>query len=320
MNRPTSQDTAAPIVVWQLSDGRRGHLSQSTGLINALGRHRSIEPHRLRVPPLRTTLYSWLTRCLDRAAGAPLPQVVIGAGHATHLHILALSRVCGAKSIVLMRPSLPLAWFDCCLIPAHDNPPGRDNIIVTRGAINALRPGNRHEPGRSLMLIGGHSAHYKFDAAAMLQVVRQALAGAPRRHWIVTDSPRTPASLSAELRKLAAAEVTVVAWQQCAPGWLAEQLSRAAEVWVTQDSVSMIYEALTAGCAVGLLPLKANRASRRVPRAVDELLRRGDVVSLAQWLAGVPLKALQQPLDEADRCARLLLERGLLAASGTCRR
>ena len=93
---------------------------------------------------------------------------------------------------------------------------------------------------------------------------------------------------------------------------MAGQLQRAAEVWVTEDSVSMIYEALTAGCAVGLLPLE-RKADGRVPRAVDALLRQGEICSLAQWLEGARLKPLQDPPDEADRCARLLLERGVLA-------
>lgn len=259
-----------------------------------------------------SALRSWVTRRLDWAAEWPLPQVVVGAGHATHLPMLAVSRACGATSVVLMQPSLPLAWFDYCLAPTHDNPPPGDNVITTRGAINTMRPGKDHKPDCALMLIGGHGAHYRFDEAAVLRAARQVLEKTPRRRWVVTNSPRTPALLNAGLGKLAAAEVEVVSWDRCAPGWMAEQLQRAAEVWVTADSVSMIYEALTAGCAVGLLPLE-RMTDGRVPRAVDALLRRGEICSLTQWLDGTRLKPLQDPPDEADRCARLLLARGVAA-------
>ena len=38
----------------------------------------------------------------------PTPDIVLGAGHRTHLSLLAARRVHRGKAVVLMRPSLPL--------------------------------------------------------------------------------------------------------------------------------------------------------------------------------------------------------------------
>ena len=243
----------------------------------------------------------------------PAPQVVIGAGHATHVPMLAISRTYRAKTIVLMRPSLPVGWFDFCLMPAHDNPPARDNVIITKGALNPMQPGHEHDPGRGLILIGGTSAHYEFDTGAVLSRIQEVLARASRQRWSITNSPRTPEALTAEIGGLKSEDVDVVLWDRCEQDWLAQELQRAAEVWVTEDSVSMIYEALTAGCRVGLLPLQRKAASR-LHRAVDQLLHECSVSSFADWLEGGCLNAPRVPLDEAGRCARLLLDKSLLDA------
>ena len=257
---------------------------------------------------------SCLTKRLDRAQRLPAPRVIIGAGHATHLTMLAAGRAHKAKTVALMRPSLPLSWFDFCLIPEHDDPPARDNVIITRGAVNALQPGqpgNRRDQRRGLILVGGPSRHYDFDVDSLMADIRQVLSRTPRRHWALCNSPRTPVALVDAVNELKAQNVEVVAWDQCEAGWLTAELPRAGEVWVTEDSVAMIYEALTAGCRVGLLPQARNGASR-LHRGIDRLLREGHVSAFSDWLKGGELAAPDNPPDEANRCAQLLINKGLL--------
>jgi hypothetical protein len=71
--------------------------------------------------------------------------------------------------------------------------------------------------------------------------------------------------------------------------------------WVSADSVSMLFEALSAGCAVGVLEVPARRADR-ITRIAPALLAESRVVSLAQWLTSGAWPA-QPPLMEAARCA-----------------
>ena len=91
-------------------------------------------------------------------------------------------------------------------------------------------------------------------------------------------------------------------------------------MWVTEDSVSMIYEALTSGCRVGLLPLPRNSVSR-LHRAIDRLLEEGFVSAHNDRDVAAELPSPPRTLNEADRCAGLLLKKGLLsetAEAATC--
>ena len=106
----------------------------------------------------------------------------------------------------------------------------------------------------------------------------------------------------------------MVLWDQCDQEWLEDMLTRCRDVWISEDSISMIYEALTAGCRVGLLPLPRKSASR-LHRAIDQLLREASCAPTTIGLTAPVLAAAPRPLDEANRCARLLLDKGLL--SGT---
>ena len=310
MNRDRHQDEIAPAVLWQITDGKRGHLSQSTGLIEALRRHAPLAVHQVTAPLLSQSLASCLSGKTPWARGLPAPQVAVGAGHATHLPLLAVRRNYRARTVVLMRPSLPLRWFDYCLVPAHDDPPARDNVIITAGALNPMQATRDHDPEQGLILVGGPSRHYRMDAQALLTRIRQVLARPAPRNWTLSNSPRTPAQLNRELAGLQAAGVEVAPWDRCGPGWLAETLARCRDVWVTEDSVSMIYEALSSGCRVGLLPLPRNSASR-LHRAIDRLLEEGYVCAYSRN-GEAELFAPPHTLDEANRCAGLLLEKGLL--------
>ena len=73
----------------------------------------------------------------------------------------------------------------------------------------------------------------------------------------------------------------------------------------------MVYEALTAGVAVGLLSVP-RLSQDRVTRGIDALVKDGQVVRFEDWKAGVPLHAAMPPLAEADRVAAEIVRRGLL--------
>jgi hypothetical protein len=101
---------------------------------------------------------------------------------------------------------------------------------------------------------------------------------------------------------------------QCVPyastdsEWLPARLSEASEVWVSEDSVSMIYEALTAGAQLGLLRVQRAK-DNRVTSAVDALVDRGWAGVPGQWrLAAGP----DQPLNEAARCANWIKDQWLV--------
>lgn len=92
------------------------------------------------------------------------------------------------------------------------------------------------------------------------------------------------------------------------PDWLPAQLARAGQIWVSADSVSMVYEALTAGAAVGVLDVPRKRSSR-ISRGLDKLTGEGWITPFADWQRHPRLKRPPQTFNEAERCARWIAAR-----------
>lgn len=295
------------LTIWRISDGRRGHDSQSRGLVAALARQAQCDIHELRaLPPLRGALY-WLRGDFPPGAGLPDPDLIVGAGHGTHVTLLAARRGRGGRAVVLMRPSLPGTCFDLCIIPEHDRPPAGGAVLRTLGPLNESEStaGANHDPARGIVLVGGSGRHFAWNTDTLLTQLQSVIA-APGCAWTVTDSPRTPPAARARLQLLPG--VDYVPWDAVDSAWLPARLGAAGTAWVSADSLSMIYEALSGGCAVGLLELPARR-SDRFTRAVATLATRGLVTTFTAWRQGRGLTPVQPPLREADRCATEILRR-----------
>ncbi len=296
------------LVVWRFSDGKAGHDNQSQGLVEALARLRPVETHTLNPLPPAAALKAWLFGRLSSWNDLPAPALLLGAGHGTHLSLLAARRVRGGRNVVLMHPTLPLGLFDLCLIPEHDAPPSRANVLATRGALNRIQLSTTLDPQQGLLLIGGPSAHFGWDDSGVRQQIAALVAADSTIHWMLTTSRRTPRDFLEALAAMAEGRLTVVPVAATGPDWLPAQLARAGQTWVTADSVSMVYEALTAGGRVGILEVPRRRPSR-ISRGLDALIVEGWVTSFADWQRGARLQRPPGVFNEAERCARWIVER-----------
>lgn len=285
-----------PINILVLSDGKAGHENQSLGLAEAMARRVPAEIRTLRLDTGKNII-SRVRRALSESGEFPDTNFVIAAGHATHLPLLAVARARAAKSIVLMKPGLPMGLFDWVVAPEHDFPGAASsgNLILSKGALNRVVPGGGEKSGK-LVLIGGASKTHGYDEKELIgQICRIASGGA----WQVADSRRTPDGfLDNLLREVPGLEV--FPHERTEPGWLAHKLADVEEVWVTEDSVSMVYEALTAGARVGVLDMPRLRPDARVVRGLEKLKAEGYFINDAQQPRG--------SLAEADRCADILLD------------
>lgn len=301
-----------PWVIWRFVDGVPGHDNQSAGLVAALRDRVPVEVHEPpRASRLPALLY-WLTGRFPPGRELPAPDLLLGAGHPTHLSLLAARRARGGRSVVLMKPSLPCRWFDLNLVPEHDSAPKCGNIIITRGVLNRIRPAPVKDRALGLFLIGGPSRHYDWQDEHMMDQVRSVVSHYPNHRWELTISRRTPVGwldyLRRHLEPGLLRRLTLHDWRELDPDWLTRRLPLADTAWVSEDSVSMVYEALTAGAAVGLLDVPA-RGRNRVSRGTQGLLQNAHVVRYADWLAGRKLTPMREPLDEAGRCAEAILQR-----------
>lgn len=294
---------AGQYVIWTITDGKAGHLQQIKGLLKALRQQLPIREIELRALPTWQTLRHLAGGTYPPGEGLPAPDLIVGAGHATHLNILAAQRARGGKTVVLMKPSLPRQLFDLCLIPQHDGVAPSKKVILTQGALNTMQRSVAADPKVGLILLGGVSRHYVWRDDEILAAVGKLVAETPQVRWTLTTSPRTPASLLDGLQALPQANLEVVPFARTTQGWLHQVLGCAGQVWVTPDSVSMVYEALTSGTGVGVFDLPT-RHSSRVVRGLERLVQTGWVTRFQHWQAGQVLPQQAGQLDEAARCAK----------------
>ncbi len=308
--------------IWHITDHKAGHVAQAHGLFAALERAgivvRVIEISSTEITKFALFLY-WISGArLGRLPVALIkksaPDLIIGAGHATHWPLVLLNKCFSkSKSIVLMKPSLPLQWFDYALIPAHDFSDQQwipSHVLVTQGALNPLVNEHRHEKNRHLILIGGASKRYAFSEDMLMNQIHalvQRLSNNLEPQTIVlTTSRRTPDTfLSHNFFQNEGHSLQIFPVSKTPKGWLFEQLQLAEFVWVTQDSVSMLFEALSAGCRVGVLTMP-NIKVDRVTKAMDKMIEQGLCLPLSRFLQG--REWIDAPaLMEADQAANWLL-------------
>jgi mitochondrial fission protein ELM1 len=299
---------ASTVSIWRFIDGKAGHRNQILGLTDAIGRRTAIECHDVVITDGLRGLKSLLPGRLRTLRDLPSPSILIGAGHATHVPLLAARHRFGGRAVVLMKPTLPLRMFDACLVSSADElrrvP---SNIIVTEGALNRVRPSTTHDPRRGLILVGGPSDHFAWSDNRVLSQLAAIIHAAPEVSWTLTTSRRTPSSFL-EHWSNAGLPGQMIPVNQTSPEWLPRQLQSAGAVWVTMESVSMICEARTSGAAVGVIRLENQRASR-VTRGIESMINRELVTSFEKWSATGALHSSAVVLDEASRCADLLIER-----------
>ncbi len=306
------------MIIYIISDGKKGHLSQTRGLANAL-----IEQARERAPERTHECYEvditgmgWFAKLFYKGKELtyPRPDLILCAGHGTHLAALSLARHLRCLCMVCMRPSLPTSMFDLCITPRHDLPDGfvaNGSIFPTNGAINGIRPQPDIEKVQTLILIGGPSKSYNWDSELVLNQL-SSIARLTPNTIVLTTSRRTPADFVHDVT-MACPNIRVVPVEETGPTWVAENLAKAKEVWVTQDSVSMVYEALSSGAPVGIIEMPAKEGphkpdASRIARGLNMLIADGSVCRFTEWAKTNTIPQTGKVMNEAARAATYVLD------------
>lgn len=281
-----------------VSDGKAGHRSQALGLFQAMQRQQAnttfeeVSIHDLPIFSLINAFFS-----SKKSLFKQVPDFIFGVGSHTHFRVWLLGKIFKkAKTVILMKPNLPIAWFDYAVIPEHDGIPANSRVIVTRGALNPIRNENRHQKARILIALGGSSKRHQWNQEKVLLSVQQIVEHHPNSEIILTTSRRTPAKFIDILRQQSFAKyLQICPVEQTPQGWIFEEMQKAEAVWVTEDSVSMIYEALTAGCRVGVIAMDRLKQDR-ITNSVDVLLEKKFIANVSD----INLLPEGQLLQEAD--------------------
>lgn len=327
--------TGHPALVVLLSDGIRGHLSQSRGIAGWLSRLagsavaemevprlaggarvRSLKMEGRRLPVMaEPELALWLERAgaspLEEAArrerearGVPPGDTLfLSAGSGAAPFTLALARLLGGKSCTVMTPSiLGTGPFDFAVVPEHDGPARRGNVLATLGAPNAIFPDELEKRAAELaalfppsseerwgILVGGDDGNYRLPPSWVEETLFPIVRAARDRGadlYVTTSrrtAPETEAALERALMDGFSVPMLLLASRDPmnpVPGIL----GLCSTVFVTEDSVSMVSEAVTAGRGVFLLRAgRVGGAKALVQRGTAALVKRGVLPQRLLW-------------------------------------
>ena len=314
---PAAEDRAAygvddTTVVWRFVDGKPGHEKQSTGLLQALADLTPLAVYEFDMR-FKALLWRQLRGYLRQGpVDIPRPDLIVGVGHRTHLPMLMARTVCGGRSIVLMKPTLPHRLFDLIFVPRHDRYRRKGNLVETRGVICPSYSASKN-PNKGLILLGGINRHFEWSNDHVAQQVAAIACASPDIRWDVCDSRRTPGDLAAALPPTD--NLVYRSWQATPTNFLETAMRDAASVWVTSDSASMLYESLSVRAYVGVIALKSRRVGRdnKHARGIARLLSQGHVFSTND---GFRLQDRLLPphfFPENRRCAKIVADRFVTA-------
>ena len=255
------------IIVWRFLDGNIGHEKQSLALINSI----NLEIKLLNIPITNLIITTFIN--IKKLIKLPRPDLIIGVGHRVHLSLIVAKLLFGGKSIVIMKPSIPVHWFDLCIIPKHDQYNGKGLVYRTNGALCDIENKGVKKSNKGLILIGGLSKTFIWDNDSVVEQIMQLVINNPNIKFELTTSRRTPIDFSLNLEKLKTnlnnlslnykKNLKISFPKNQNENWVKERMSEAKFAWITEDSISMISESLTAGQLVGIIKLSKNNLNKK---------------------------------------------------------
>jgi len=143
----------------------------------------------------------------------------------------------------------------------------------------------------------------------MIAMVRTIVEQEKGVHWTLTTSPRTPEVTAEGLAELAQrfSHAEFCDFRETARGWIEAQYAVCSIAWVSGDSISMLYEALSAGCRVGWLPVEWRSSQGKFQKNQDLLLSKKLLLPFSLWQKGERWNEVSTQLNEAQRCAERIL-------------
>lgn len=310
--------TVTPLKLIFLADTRPGHYHLAQGVIAALARLRPVEVTRVPVERRWIVPTRWLRRRIAsenffpprmlRMAyridthALPKADLVVSAGGETLMPNICVSRFLGVPNIYcgsLLRGLGPENFS--LVISSYDRDAGspRHLVVLKPSAINpdalgrpveALRYGPARHPRTAGLLIGGNAGPFRYRRAEWERLLdfARTVAKTWGTRWLVSTSRRTPPFVADRLAALARDESVIarfIDFRTAGPGTLPRIFGEAEAIVCTEDSSTMISEAVSARLpVVGVAPA--------AQRFTDEERAYRDFLMRNNWCRVLPIAAL----------------------------
>ncbi|MEZ5828263.1 MAG: ELM1/GtrOC1 family putative glycosyltransferase [Hyphomicrobiales bacterium] len=278
----------SPLKVIFLADTRPGHYHLAQGVIAALGRLRPVEVTRVEVQRKWIVPTRWLRARINAktfypprmlrmayridAEELPKADLVVSAGGETHMPNLCVTRLLGVPNIFcgsLLRGLGPENFS--LIVSSYDRDADSPRHLVTLkpspidpDALGRPKVVPRYGPDKhpviAGLLIGGNAGpfRYKWQEWEQLLAFIAEVSRAWGTRWLVSTSRRTSDSVADRIAELAKDDSVIakfIDFRAAGPGTLPEVFAEAEVIVCTEDSSTMISEAVSARLpVVGVAP------------------------------------------------------------------
>ncbi len=202
-------------------------------------------------------------------------DLFVGAGSTTYYALKFYARRYAKPSIALMYPKGYRKDFSVIIAGAHDRPKPRANLKISPVSLSFSRPQGLYRPQRKSIgfIIGGPNSCFEMGDEILKQIegVRAQFADC---EFALTTSPRTPQATESALEKLSWDYSVIYSREPVNP--IGDFLAQCEWVFISEDSVSMISEAVSNGSAsVAILSLKRKDAHNKFDDFISSLVSSG---------------------------------------------
>jgi len=294
--------------IWVLSDGKPGHYNQSLAVAKAL---ESLMPATVHTVPVKVGkvgkyLLRWLLnrqwgrRMLKRFISSKAvtyfydvklpegtPDIVVSSGKDTSMLNALLGIWHHAKTFYVGHPKKLDNTLFTYVLTVLDL--GFDNQIVLdvaptlpyEGDIEAFCRQYGLDPDATYwsLLIGGDGAGYAYTSEEIDKLIAFVNATSDRVQWLVTTSRRTPKAFEARMQAQMKTAV-FVAYNQNPQKVIGGFLALSQRVFVTEESASMVSEAVASGKAVVTLIPKRGEPEKDYGKILKKFEERKSVMRI----------------------------------------
>lgn len=318
-----TRSSAKPITLWALLLPEAGFRSQVLGLAESVGATLIEKNVDLRKPwsILPASLCPFPLWGLDPKRDQlqpPWPDVVIACGRRTIPLALAVKRASGGRTLAvyIQNPKGATPSFDLVVSMRHDGLEG-PNVMVVDTAIHRVTPEKLaaardewRERFAALphplvgVILGGRNRSFRFTPAVADQMIAQlgALSTTEGAGFIITPSRRTEPEIVDRFKRFATEHPTSVQfWDGQGDNPYFGLLALSDALIVTEDSVSMVSEALASRKPVATVPLEGT--AKRHQAFIDNLIHKQAV---SRFNGTIPIKAPEQHVDQTAQAAAVI--------------
>jgi KDO2-lipid IV(A) lauroyltransferase len=231
-------------------------------------------------------------------------DIILSCGYAVAPINFVLSQENMARSVVLMRPGiLSTKRFNLVIMPEHDNPPERKNVIALQGALNLIDGDYLTQQAKGLLdqgfsfkkdslkiglLIGGDTKLYNLPEKMVREVIKQLrlIADDLDAEILATSSRRTPRRiellLKEELGNFPRCKMLIIANEANIEAAVGGILGLSHIIIVSGESISMVSEAASCGKLVFVFePQRKVRFKPKQGRFLEGLSRKNHIILIS---------------------------------------